>query len=651
MLLLSRIKEEIKKSKIISFDIFDTLLLRPYVCPTDVFLHIEKIYKRPFFRVLRQEAEHNARRQAAGVEDISLDDIYEQIDEVFKPLQKTELEFEEMVLRANPELKQVYDYAKEQNKQIIIASDMYLPDDFLAKVLRKNGFDGFDRLYVSGNIGKTKGSGNLYRRILADFPEVSARDILHIGDNKKADCKVPQSLGIRTVYYQQLIKRYIGQHPRLKYFAGCCSKNLGASVLLAMQAYRWQQQRCGVLAVDDYWAWLGYNYGGPVAYSYSRFLEAEATRNKLSQLLFVARDGYVLQKVFNSFNNSFKNDYVYAPRFLNLICRLDYARKNRQQSMAIINFFAEKSPKIRLLAEKADLQTAEGCHRFIQDNKVLFGSLAGKQFENYKNYLGRIVPHDRPVGVVDTRTGEFSSQKLIQNSLHNDTYGLYWSVINMKYQGLFHHGCYIENSAEGDVKTDVFTANWNFIEFLITSPEYPIKNITERGEPVYESKPSPYEIKRVELYPTIAGAIVDFAEDVRERFDGHDIFLDAPTIVKWVNYFADYPEAEDIKQMADIKFGVDSSHSEYIPLFSDKISLWDMLRRPGKTAKILKKLVWRTPLQSLAICLLRPLAIRKRGLKKIKVVIFPRLRRQYFTAKLKLNENWHYEFLIGNIEG
>ena len=210
MLLLSRIKEEIKKSKIISFDIFDTLLLRPYVCPTDVFLHIEKIYKRPFFRVLRQEAEHNARRQAAGVEDISFDDIYEQIDEVFKPLQKTELEFEEMVLRANPELKQVYDYAREQNKQIIIASDMYLPDDFLAKVLRKNGFDGFDRLYVSGNIGKTKGSGNLYRRILADFPEVSARDILHIGDNKKADCKVPQSLGIRTVYYQQLIKRYIG---------------------------------------------------------------------------------------------------------------------------------------------------------------------------------------------------------------------------------------------------------------------------------------------------------------------------------------------------------------------------------------------------------------------------------------------------------
>lgn len=651
MLLLSRIKEEIKKSKIISFDIFDTLLLRPYVQPTDVFLHIEKIYKRPFFRVLRQEAEHNARRQAEGVEDITLDAIYDQIDEVFKPLKSVELEFEEMVLRANPELKQVYDYAKEQGKKIIIASDMYLPDDFLAKVLIKNGFGGFDKLYVSGSIGKTKGSGSLYRQILTDFPDIKPADILHIGDNKKSDCKVPQGVGINTVYYQQLIKRYVNQHPRLKYFISRTSGNLGASVLLGMLADRWQQQRCGAVPQDSYWTWLGYSYGGPVAYSYSRFIEREAIRNNLSQLLFVARDGYVLQKVFNSFNDTIKNDYVYAPRFLNLICRLDYARKNRQQTQAIIDFFAEQSPQIRQLAAQASLNSAEDCHHFIQANKDLFSPLVGKLFDNYKRYLARLVRGNLPVGVVDTRTGEFSSQKLIQNSLHNDTYGLYWSVINMKFQGIFRHGCYIENSADGDVRTDIFTSNWNFIEFLITSPEYPIKNITEQGSPVYEKNPGPYEVRRAELYPEIAGAIVDFAEDVRERFDGHDIFLDAPTTVQWINYFVDYPETKDIRQMADIKFGVDSSHSEYIPLFSDKISIWDILRCPGRTAKILKKLVWRTPFQSLAICILKPLTIKNRGLKKIKFAVFPRLRRRYFTATLKLNENWNYEFLIGNIEG
>ena len=181
MLLLPEIKNEIEKHKIISFDIFDTLLLRPYLQPTDLFLHIEKVYKAPFFRVLRQEAEKNARKAHSAAEDITFDEIYDCIDEAFKPLKSVELEFEEMVLRANPELKQVYDYAKALGRKIVIVSDMYLPDDFLANVLKKNGFSGFDGLYVSGNIGKTKSTGNLYRQVWADFPGAAAGYSAHRG--------------------------------------------------------------------------------------------------------------------------------------------------------------------------------------------------------------------------------------------------------------------------------------------------------------------------------------------------------------------------------------------------------------------------------------------------------------------------------------
>lgn len=650
MLLLPEIKNEIEKHKIISFDIFDTLLLRPYLQPTDLFLHIEKVYKAPFFRVLRQEAEKNARKAHSAAEDITFDEIYDCIDEAFKPLKSVELEFEEMVLRANPELKQVYDYAKALGRKIVIVSDMYLPDDFLANVLKKNGFSGFDGLYVSGNIGKTKSTGNLYRQVLADFPGVQPQDMLHIGDNKKADVKVPLGLGIDAVYYPQVMKKYMRQYPRLEYFGRYARRNLGGSILLGMLADRWQRQRCGVIPQDDYWAWLGYCYGGPVAYSYSRFVEKEAVRNDLKQLLFVARDGYVLQKVLQTFDSGIENAYVYAPRFLNLICRLDYARKNRQQSRAIIDFFAGKSPKIRRLAEKADLQTAEACHDFIQGNKALFEPLAGELFDNYKRYLKKIVPHDQSIGIVDTRTGEFSSQKLIQNSLHNDTFGLYWSVINMKYQGIFRHACYVENSEEGDAKGEVFTSNWNFIEFLITSPEYPIKNVSGQGQPVYEDNPHPCEAERAKLYPGIGNAIVDFARDVKERFRGMDIFLEAPAVIKWINYFVDYPEARDIREMSGIRFGIDSNHSDYIPLFTDKILWSDLLFHPGRTAKILKKMVWRTPLQSLAICILKPLSFKSRGLKKVKLVLFPRLKRRYLSVALTLSEGCDYEFLIGNID-
>ena len=43
------IYEKIKKHNIISFDIFDTLLIRPYVKPTDLFLHKDNIIFKSYY--------------------------------------------------------------------------------------------------------------------------------------------------------------------------------------------------------------------------------------------------------------------------------------------------------------------------------------------------------------------------------------------------------------------------------------------------------------------------------------------------------------------------------------------------------------------------------------------------------------------------
>ena len=91
--LLTDIKSRIDSHQIISFDIFDTLLLRPYVKPTDLFLHMEKVYKIPFFCYLRQEAEKNAKINHQGIEDITLDMIYAEIDDKFKSFKHKELDW------------------------------------------------------------------------------------------------------------------------------------------------------------------------------------------------------------------------------------------------------------------------------------------------------------------------------------------------------------------------------------------------------------------------------------------------------------------------------------------------------------------------------------------------------------------------------
>ena len=47
------------KASVISFDIFDTLLVRPYMRPSDMFFHLEKVYNCPGFSEQRVQAEQN----------------------------------------------------------------------------------------------------------------------------------------------------------------------------------------------------------------------------------------------------------------------------------------------------------------------------------------------------------------------------------------------------------------------------------------------------------------------------------------------------------------------------------------------------------------------------------------------------------------
>lgn len=63
---LSSLYKRIDEVSVVSFDIFDTLLLRPYIKPEDLFLHIEKIYGRSGFAEQRMNAENLFYRKMGG---------------------------------------------------------------------------------------------------------------------------------------------------------------------------------------------------------------------------------------------------------------------------------------------------------------------------------------------------------------------------------------------------------------------------------------------------------------------------------------------------------------------------------------------------------------------------------------------------------
>ena len=172
---ISAIKKSIRFSKIISFDLFDTLFFRPYLNPHDLFSHLEIIHNIPGFKNQRIIAEHNA-RFISKHEEVTLDEIYEHIESEFANIKLKEMELEYDSILINPDIKNLIDYSVSLNKKVIFISDMYLSADFIKSVFAKHLIKN---LFVLENLNYK----NLYKNNIHKIPFTMVMENLWIYRN------------------------------------------------------------------------------------------------------------------------------------------------------------------------------------------------------------------------------------------------------------------------------------------------------------------------------------------------------------------------------------------------------------------------------------------------------------------------------------
>ena len=635
IMFLDQIKQLVDSHKIISFDIFDTLLLRPYLRPSDLFLQLEQLQKIPFWAKRRQEAERAARKKYSHLQDITFEEIYHELIGADKSLKSEELALERCALQPNEEMLAVFNYAKEHGKRILIISDMYLPSDFLSKTLQEKGYQGFEKLYVSNEKRKLKATSDLYVEVAREL-QINPQDVLHIGDNKHSDVKAAQKAGWHAVHYESVIKQYFKTHRR-EYKFWKEYPGYEASILLGTEIIRWQKERF-LQSPQPYFYRMGYQIGGPVAYGFARWIEQQAQYNHTPNVLFAARDGYTLQRVFETFSNkNIKTGYVYALRFINRICRLDYHKDSLDQVLAVLVYFKQKSARLAQLLPVLPKTAAEG-HQFIQEHLDIIRPLAQQEFEHYCKYVLQHIKNPGDVGIVDSVTFSFSSQKLIAAVLkERNVVGYYWSVVSSATAQAYRFEHFLPCTNRIEDK-GVFTTHWDFMEFLFTAPEPPIKNITQQGAPVYgETVPSEEKL-RIEAYGKVSAGMTDFAKDCAFIFGGRNLFFSSPFLVKWLNWFLVHPTSEDVTEMAFIWHASDTNHSKYIPLLSYSPALYN---GSGSYIHLVKRTYWKNCWQTLLVCLLSPISFKKRGSTRA-LFILPRLAKSWGKLILEVGNHTFY---------
>jgi len=214
--MLETMKNEIPKYSVISFDIDDTLLLYDVLYQADVLRPVEKFaqtnYNIQGFSYIQSEVLQSMKAKSEDKkEDIPYYELFKKIQEQLKvdceEIAQEELKQVEEHTFVNPVMRQVYDYAVQLKKRIFIVADSNLPAEFWSNLLKKRGIGSFEKIYLSGETGFSKATGNLYQHILRT-EQLEPKSWLHIGDNRQTDFDILRDTGISSYFYEPLRNRY-----------------------------------------------------------------------------------------------------------------------------------------------------------------------------------------------------------------------------------------------------------------------------------------------------------------------------------------------------------------------------------------------------------------------------------------------------------
>ena len=294
---------------VVSFDLFDTLVQRDGLfSPKDLFYRVEKEVAIRLglcladFTMLRIRAEEIARVRAwgHGREEVTLDVIYAELSRLLglKPgtanrLWQVELDCERAAIAPLEGGRRLFEAALAAGKVVVVVSDTYFPEDFVAEILSQNGYGDASRVYASSAYGRTKSEGSLYDIVLKDLGCAPGR-WLHIGDNQHSDITMALSKGVRTLFVPTFKQRLRWRHG----VGDVPSGNLVVSSMLCdigkqsgkVAARSTLQSVIAQTATQN----LSLLYFG-----FSMWLVEQLRSGGYKQVYFAARDGLIMKRFFD----------------------------------------------------------------------------------------------------------------------------------------------------------------------------------------------------------------------------------------------------------------------------------------------------------------------------------------------------------------
>lgn len=312
-----RLLREIDTHEAISFDLFDTLIMRRVMEPEDVFDYIDcKLDDgcriKGEFKALRRQCEIVSDAVSQGFKK-----IYDQMQletalsrDELEYISELEMECEKELIICRDDMKALFNYAIKSGKRVYIISDMYMDKKYLCEILDGVGIKGYEEVFISCEYGKTKRNGlfDIYKKT------VMATSYLHIGDNDEVDGQSAEKSGIDSflVPSGMLLLRASSLRKILYYAKG----NLNRRLIGEFVASVFNDPFClsgshGAISITSEKT-IGRYIVAPAVFSYYERLQAVLQDKNYDRVLLGARDGYVLHEVIKEvYGEGVEKRYIY----------------------------------------------------------------------------------------------------------------------------------------------------------------------------------------------------------------------------------------------------------------------------------------------------------------------------------------------------
>ena len=520
------IKNAIISHDVICFDIFDTLVSRKVVQPEDIFAVVEQRLKyrgiEIEFKKLRQEAERMARLKSVSP---TLLEIYREVKQEdingmvsIEELMEEEIQAECDYSAGRAKHIELLKLAKKHGKTVYLVSDMYLNKQEIKRILDHCDIRDYDEIIVSCEYKKCKWpNGELFEVITRK----ETGSILHIGDNEGADvlCAKKAGLDAAKVLSAYEFMLHTPFRTLLSY-----NRTLGDSISIGMFAAKYLEnssipfQTSTKLPITAYDA--GYICYGALVVGFLSWIKQQCSINHYTNLAFVARDGWILEKVWRLMKEKSADADCITAKYI-LGSRRALAIPALRNEQDLFDALSKVPPNMaipdmmnsRFGLNGKTFSQEEGKGECVRRNKTEILEHAKEERTHYRSYIKEQFDNQNDIAVIDAVSSGTIAQYFFNAVDRKGTllclllsrvpdYSVYDEIDSKSYFG--------EDSK--------YMPRWNIhrhigaLESCLTAPHSMFCYFDKDGSEVYADKEASQ--KHVEILQMVHQGIMDFAKEM-----------------------------------------------------------------------------------------------------------------------------------------